>query len=197
MARGKERETALRQAAEKVAYRQGYAGLTLANLAEAAEMPLGSLYYYFKTRDDVVDAVVKGLEARMQAWIAAFESLSDPAAALKAFTRQVLGNTDDLVQYGCPIGTLTAQLCKGQDEPGQRTGAILARMAEWAECQFSELGLDASRARQEGRMLLVQLEGAAMMAHATGDASFITGVVASVDANIDGLKAVVQKEGKQ
>jgi len=40
-------------------YRQGIAGTTLAHIAEAAEVPLGNVYYYFKTKDDIVAAVVE------------------------------------------------------------------------------------------------------------------------------------------
>ena len=183
---GKEnRGTALRRAATEVAYEQGLAGLTLANVAQAAQMPLGSLYYYFKTRDDVVEAVVQGLEERMVEWVARLDALPGPGAALKGFARAVLGNADRLSQFGCPIGTLTAQLRKQPGEPGRRVGDILAGMAIWAQARFRDLGADADRARAEGRLLLVTLEGAAMMAHASGDPTFVDDTVAAIDARID------------
>lgn len=194
MARGAERGEALRSAAGQVAYEHGIAGLTLATVAEAAQMPLGSIYYYFKTRDDVVAAVVERLEAQMRQWIGEFEALSGPAEALKAFARAVLGNADHLTRYGCPIGTLTAQLRKEPGEAGQRTGGILGAMAQWAAARFAELGLDPQRSRHAGRMMLVRLEGAAMMAHATGDPVFVSDVVGELDAQIDGLVAELQRK---
>src|SRR5271166_5138986 len=65
-------------------YRQGIAGTTLAHIAEAAEVPLGNVYYYFKTKDDIVAAVV---EARAEEIRSATEALQrrhgSPKARLK------------------------------------------------------------------------------------------------------------------
>src|SRR5436190_1322862 len=44
-------------AAQELVYRQGVARTTLAHIAEAADVPVGNVYYYFKTKDDIVGAV--------------------------------------------------------------------------------------------------------------------------------------------
>jgi AcrR family transcriptional regulator len=35
-------------------YRQGASATTLADVAQAADVPLGNVYYYFKTKDDLI-----------------------------------------------------------------------------------------------------------------------------------------------
>ncbi|HXV73830.1 MAG TPA: TetR/AcrR family transcriptional regulator, partial [Sphingomonadales bacterium] len=65
-----------------MAYRDGVGDLTLATVAKEAETPLGSLYYHFKTRDDLVLSVVDGLSRQMEARIASWDALDDPAKAL-------------------------------------------------------------------------------------------------------------------
>ncbi len=40
-------------------YRQGATATTLADIAQAADVPLGNVYYYFKTKDDLIRAVVQ------------------------------------------------------------------------------------------------------------------------------------------
>ena len=79
---------------------------------------------------------------------------------------------------------------------GERTGEILGGMATWAEGKFRDLGLSEDRARLEGRLMLVKLEGAAMMAHATSDTAFVTDVVAEIDRSIDGLNSSLGKDAE-
>ena len=45
-------------AAVELVYRQGVARTTLADIAQAADVPVGNVYYYFKTKDDIIAAVV-------------------------------------------------------------------------------------------------------------------------------------------
>jgi TetR/AcrR family transcriptional repressor of nem operon len=45
-------------AAAELLHRQGVQATTLTEIAEAADVPAGNVYYYFKTRDDLVRAVV-------------------------------------------------------------------------------------------------------------------------------------------
>jgi AcrR family transcriptional regulator len=66
-------------------YRQGIAGTTLAHIAEAAEVPLGNMYYYFKTKDDIVAAVVEARTEEIRSATAALQRRhGSPKARLKA-----------------------------------------------------------------------------------------------------------------
>ena len=52
------RERLIAAACQRV-YEQGVEKTTLADIAQAAGVPLGNVYYYFKTKDDIVRAVVE------------------------------------------------------------------------------------------------------------------------------------------
>src|ERR1700736_2375420 len=43
----------------KLAYKHGFRETSLANIAEAAHVPVGNVYYYFKTKDELGEAVVE------------------------------------------------------------------------------------------------------------------------------------------
>ncbi len=43
----------------KLAYRNGFSETSLADIAEAAHVPIGNVYYYFKTKEELGGAVVE------------------------------------------------------------------------------------------------------------------------------------------
>jgi len=50
--------TRLVQAAVKVTYQYGFGNAALADIAKEARVPLGNVYYYFKTKDEIGDAII-------------------------------------------------------------------------------------------------------------------------------------------
>jgi TetR/AcrR family transcriptional regulator, transcriptional repressor for nem operon len=46
-------------AAARLLHEQGVERTTLAEIAQLAEVPAGNVYYYFKTKDEVIAAVVE------------------------------------------------------------------------------------------------------------------------------------------
>ncbi len=57
-ARGGKRERLVASAGERL-HRQGVAATTLADIAQAADVPVGNVHYYFRTKDDLVRAVIE------------------------------------------------------------------------------------------------------------------------------------------
>jgi TetR/AcrR family transcriptional regulator, transcriptional repressor for nem operon len=55
------------EGARDVLHAQGVERTTLADIAQAAGVPVGNVYYYFKTKDELVDAVVASRIAETQA----------------------------------------------------------------------------------------------------------------------------------
>ena len=49
----------LLQAAVKVTYEYGFGDAALADIADEAKIPLGNVYYYFKTKDEIGQAIVE------------------------------------------------------------------------------------------------------------------------------------------
>jgi TetR/AcrR family transcriptional regulator, transcriptional repressor for nem operon len=175
------------KAASQVAYERGLAGLTLANVAEAAKMPLGSLYYYFKSRDDMVGAAVARVHTRFLQLREQWDGLGESRLSLRAFAGMTAEQTETLTRHGCPIGTLVAQLGKKQQAGAGDVGQVFSQLCDWAAGHFATLGLSPEAARLAGRKMVRDLEGAAMLAHATGDAGHISEVVSEILHQIDSL----------
>src|ERR1700737_4000792 len=54
-----DKRSRLIQTAVKLAYRHGFRTTSLADIAEAAKVPVGNVYYYFKTKDEIGEAIVE------------------------------------------------------------------------------------------------------------------------------------------
>ena len=77
------------EAAKTLFYQQGVTGTTLADIAERAEVPLGNVYYHFRTKDALVDAVIQAHVQELQSLLARWEQVSDSRQRLLALLATV------------------------------------------------------------------------------------------------------------
>src|SRR5262249_52257748 len=99
--RGGKRQRLIASAGDLM-HRQGMPVTTLAQVAEAADVPLGNVYYYFKTKDDLIRAVIDDRAAGVRAMLAAFEQRRSPATRLKALVRHWADMREVIARHGCP-----------------------------------------------------------------------------------------------
>ncbi len=173
------------EAARQVLYEQGVEKATLADIATAAEVPLGNVYYYFKTKDALVAAVIDDYQHRYEGLSAGFDQHEQPADRLKALVRALIARQDVQARYGCPVGTLSSELGKQQDDLRAGAGTIFAGLIDWAEAQFRELERD--DARELGVALIAAYEGSVLLAAALRDPSLIGTEGARLERWIDSL----------
>ena len=138
-------------AATQMIYRQGVEKTTLADIAAAAEVPLGNVYYYFKTKNDLVQAVVETHLAEASAVLTAVEAAHEaPRERLKALFSALAGQGELIARYGCPHGSLCQELAKRADGLGL-AAELMTTSIDWAERQFQATG------RHDARDLAVQV----------------------------------------
>jgi AcrR family transcriptional regulator len=182
--RGGKRER-LVAAAGDLLHHQGVQATTLAQVADAAGVPPGNVYYYFKTKDDLIRAVIESRTEQVRALLDAFQARRSPAARLKALAHQWVEMRDLVARYGCPFGTLAAELDRREDGLDREAAKPLAVIVDWAEEQFRQLG------RREARELAVNLfagvQGGALLANAFRDPDLMTGQVRHLERWIDAL----------
>jgi TetR/AcrR family transcriptional regulator, transcriptional repressor for nem operon len=156
-------------AAAQMLHQQGVEATTLADIATAAGIPLGNVYYYFKSKSDIIAAVIEAHADSIRSMLAGLDaSQADPAARLKALFAALAGENELVARYGCPHGTLCQELAKHAQEAGVPDASPLVRMPiDWAERQFAALG------RADARDLAVQAiaayQGAALITSALRD----------------------------
>jgi AcrR family transcriptional regulator len=134
-------------------YRQGVDHTTLADIAEAADVPLGNVYYYFKTKDDIVAAVVHAHVHQIEAATLELQRRHrSPKTRLKALVSMVSAQRETIARYGCPHGSLGTELAKrDSDGSGALAAQLMQALLGWTERQFAALG------RRDARELAVEL----------------------------------------
>jgi AcrR family transcriptional regulator len=172
------------EAARQVLYEQGVEKSTLADIATAAQVPLGNVYYYFKTKDALVAAVIEDYQRNYEGLSAGFGQ-HQPADRLKALVRTLVARRDRQARYGCPVGSLSSELGKQQDALRAEAGTIFAGLIDWAETQFLEMGRD--DARELGVALIAAYEGSVLLAAALRDPGLIDTEGARLERWIDCL----------
>jgi AcrR family transcriptional regulator len=155
-----------------VLYEHGVEKTTLADIAAAADVPLGNVYYYFKTKDALVSAVIESYQHSYGEISAELDQHEGPAGRLKALVGVLTSRRDRLASYGCPIGSLSSELDKREDAMRADAGIILTGLIDWAEVQFRAMGRE--DARELAVALIAAYEGIALIAATLRDPSLIS-----------------------
>jgi len=173
------------QAAKDLLYEQGVERTTLAEVAARADVPPGNVYYYFKTKDDLVEAAIASQREDVESTLAGLETHRTPKARLRALVRVFIDAREQVARSGCPQGSLCSELDKRADRLSDACGELMRLPISWAERQFAEMG------RRDAPELAVALiagyQGAALLANTFRDPDLLAGEGKRLERWIDGL----------
>ncbi len=164
--------TRLLQAAEKTTYRYGFGSTAIADIAKEARIPLGNVYYYFKTKDEIGDAIVDLRVSRFRKLLQELDKADSPAERLCGFVQIKIKNREGLARGGCPVGTLCSELQKHGGAVAKKSTVLFAEALAWMETQFKALGKGAD-SRGLAVHLLSATQGVSVLAHTFHDPSMI------------------------
>ena len=162
-------------AADHLFYSRGYNQTSFSDISDETGIPRGNFYYYFKTKEDILAAVVDARLSEFKDMLLSCEkATSDPLQRLHALTQFPLQREAQILQYGCPIGSLSSELVKDQDtEISQiRLTAVFDLLKNWIEQQLSKLGQE-NRSDEVAKDLLAKMQGIIIIANVYKDAKFL------------------------
>jgi TetR/AcrR family transcriptional repressor of nem operon len=168
-----DKRSRLLNAAVGLAYRNGFGATSLADIASEAEVPLGNVYYYFKTKDEIGEAIVDLRLSQLSAMLQRWDEEPSPKDRLYRCIEGVLDNRESLAQGGCAVGTLCSELHKAGGTVATRATEIFSRYLAWLEVQFHALG-KGKASRGLAIHLLSALQGVSLLAHTFHDPSLVT-----------------------
>jgi TetR/AcrR family transcriptional regulator, transcriptional repressor for nem operon len=173
--------------AGELLHQKGVGGTTLADIAQAAAVPVGNVYYYFKTKDDLVRAVIDAQTDQVGAMLASFDALPRPVDRLKALVRRWDQMREVVARYGCPFGTLASELDRRDDGLDVAAAGPIRRILKWAELQIRDLGLP--DAQDLATALFAGVQGGALLASTLRDPDLMSSQVRHLERWIDTLAA--------
>jgi TetR/AcrR family transcriptional regulator, transcriptional repressor for nem operon len=171
--------------ARELLYEQGVQRTTLAQIAERADVPVGNVYYYYKTRDELVQAVIESRIVRIRQVLGDLDRRSTPTARLKALAATWIDVASEVTEHGCPVGSLACELAKDNDAVSAHAAGMIREILEWIERQFRELG------RRDAPALAVTMlgaiQGAALLANALRDEDLLDQEIRRIRRWVDAL----------
>lgn len=161
------------EAADALFYRQGFEHTSFSDIAAAVQISRGNFYYYFKTKDAILDAVIAARLKNTEAMLAQWEAeAATPAARLRCFIDILIANKAKIKRYGCPVGTLSGELAKLNHQAQGAANGLFALFRRWLKRQFAAAG----RRKDADALalhLLARSQGVATLANAFRDEAFI------------------------
>lgn len=166
------RERILR-AADDLFYRQGFEHTSFADIADAVQISRGNFYHHFKTKDDILGAVLELRLRGTREMVADWERCEKtPRDRIAAFITILIRHKPLIVQYGCPVGTLCTELAKLNHSALPQANELFTLFRTWLSRQFKALGHDPD-ADRFAMQLLARTQGAATLAQAFHDEHFL------------------------
>ncbi len=145
-------------------HKNGLMATSLADIAKHADIPIGNVYYYFKTKDDLaLAAMLKRKEQFTAAYSMLSDNIEDPRARLIEAVNYYAKVRNDYTRYGCPIGKIINDTDTEKDPIAQSTALIFADFVAWAGEQFRQLG-HGTDSKKMAISLIAGIQGATIMA---------------------------------
>ena len=175
-----------------LAYQSGFRQTSLADIAKEARVPLGNVYYYFKTKEEIGEAIVETHLSQIRALQQQLDAMRSPGERLCAFVQMTFDNRKMLARSGCPIGTLCTELHKEDGILAKQSTTLFTELLAYLKKQFQALEKKAD-AQGLAVHLLAALEGIAVIAHTLQDPEIVTMESERLQGWIRGLEAKTNK----
>ncbi|PST20673.1 TetR/AcrR family transcriptional regulator [Mesorhizobium plurifarium] len=176
-------------AADDLFYRRGYEHTSFADIAQLVRISRGNFYHHFKTKDDILEAVIQKRLADRKTMLERWEmGGKTPVERITSFIDILIVNGDKIKLYGCPIGTLTSELAKLNHAAQAEASSLFMLFRTWLRRQFEDLGREAD-ADALAMHLLSRSQGAATLFNAFQDPEFVQREVNQMKDWLNGIVA--------
>jgi len=161
------------EAADQLFYRQGFEHTSFSNISDAVQISRGNFYHHFKSKDEILDAVINARLTNTQMMLEKWEiEGKTPEDRIRSFINILIANKAKIKQYGCPVGTLCTEMSKLNHASQPEANKLFTLFRTWLRRQFTLLGREAD-ADELAMHLLARSQGVATLANAFHDERFI------------------------
>jgi AcrR family transcriptional regulator len=168
-----DKRTRIVDTAARLVHEQGFARTTLADIARESGVPLGNLYYYFKTKDAIGEALVEKMSDASAAARGMWDAELEPRERILAFIQATIETRESVARSGCPVGGLCSELHKEPGPLAEQAATLFEGFLTWLEAQFRLIGRGAE-SRELAFHVLSAVQGASVLAHTFHDTRRMT-----------------------
>jgi AcrR family transcriptional regulator len=187
MSRSTDKRIRLIEAARGLIHQQGFKQTTLAQIAQKANVPLGNVYYYYKTKEAIGEAVLNDYIQWFNDLTAQWERQAKPKERLYNMLDMVDGMAETMAEYGCPIGSLAQELDKARITLTSKVDRFMKIQIDWAATQFRLSGAAEHEATDLGIQFIAMLQGTLLLAQSLHDSSVVTRQIQRIKAWVDSV----------
>lgn len=164
--RGDVRREALIQAAARLFWVQGYGCTSLAEVAKAADVPIGNLYYYYKTKADLALAVASLFVSQTELLVETVcAETDDTRSRLKLFVARLRETQGERIAYGCPIAAACRDLREPAPKASEKAAQSFSILIGFVGQELGRTGLRPSLAMAKARSVVADWQGGIALAH--------------------------------
>lgn len=176
------------EATDNLLYHKGYNLMSFSDIAEASGIPRGNINYHFKTKHEVLNAVIEyrlqNMTLLLQDWD---RTITTPLERLKRYAQIPINEIDNVIERGCPMGSLNTELGKVQQTLQSVSQQQFDMFRQWLTQQFQQF-VPQKNAENLAMHLLIRSQGLAVMSHVYHDEKLVKREVESIIVWLDNLK---------
>jgi len=165
----------LLHSADQLILSRGFRQTTLADIAEDSKVPLGNVYYYFKTKDELCKSIIDKRIDSMQMLLKKCSEPDSPRARLLQLLDYPPTVRKGLTDNGCPLGTLSYELSRSESDLNQSSAKLIQVVLDWTRQQFAAMGKP--DADELALQLISSLQGMSLIANALKDPGVVDKMV--------------------
>ena len=172
--KGEERREAIAAAAADLFWRHGFAGSSIGDIARAAGVPQGNMFYYYPTKADIALAVADIFLAETDTLVADATAVSPEAEQRCRFLlRRLQQSNRSRLERACPIALAVRDFRDSAPEASARAAESFTRLIEFLAAEIGRSGLRPSQALSRSRALIAEWQGGIALAHAFSDMTIL------------------------
>jgi len=191
MSRTSDKRGRLIEAAKNLLHRKGFQGTTLSDIARESGVPLGNVYYYFKTKEELCGAVIDERKKEVFRMLNMCCLKPDPKLALKKFVHHIIDEAEEIAECGCPNAGLCLELDKSPSHLSASESCIVP-LIEWASDQFRALGYGSHK--EMAVEFNARIQGIMLLGHTLHDVKLIKRQLKRVSDWVETLQPARQSE---
>ena len=160
--------------ADDLFYRQGFNHTSFSDISKAVGISRGNFYYHFKTKDDILAAVIEsrksGIASMLEKWTA---TIPEPKDRLTQFVDMIIGHEENIKKYGCPVGSVCTELIKLKNINYSDATEMICLFRDWLVEQFEHLDYNTEKSEHLAMHILTCTQGISLMGQAFKDSAYI------------------------